>query len=119
MALLPRVRGLKRLLLKMVDTLASKLLQSKSRKYILVDSMTELSEESMGGRLTPQGSQTVIIVPISSWLISPSSRVFLDRAFDDIFDEAKSNTPESVASSKNHRQAAVLNILQWTQDSFE
>ena len=93
-------QGVEKAAFEMVDTLASKLLQSKSRKYALVDSMTELFEESMGGRLTPQGSRTLMIAPVSSWLISPSSQVFLNRAFHDISEEAKVSTLESVASSK-------------------
>ena len=93
-------QGVEKAAFQIVDTLASKLLDSKSRKFPLVESMTEIFEESMGGRLTPQGSRTVTIAPVSSWLSSHSSQVFLDRAFDDVSEGAKANTLESVASSK-------------------
>ena len=93
-------QGVEKAACGLIETLASKLLQTKARKSALVDSMTEVFEESMGGRLTPQGFRTAMIYPAKSWLASPSSQVFFDGLFDGISDAARTNTQEKVVTSK-------------------
>jgi len=77
----------------LIESLASLLLQKTLRKSPLVESLAEIFADSMGGRLTPQGSRTTMVVPARVWLSSTTSDSFLGTILGKCADAARTNGP--------------------------
>lgn len=81
----------------LVENISRMLIQEDRYHYPLKGRFCEIFEESMGGRTTPQGTRTEMIIPARTWLSSPSSSEFLNGLSDALNRGAKAEKLEETA----------------------
>jgi hypothetical protein len=86
--------------LELFNTLSHLLVHDDRHQYAPLDRLVELYDESMGGRITPRGTRTDMIMPARSILFDSSSRSFLDEVFFKIARAAAKGTEPAMTWAK-------------------
>jgi len=93
-------KGVMKAACNLVETVATNLLNVAPLRLSSYERIADLMEDSMGGRITPQGLRTSMIVPTAKWLPSSSSQFFLDGLLQRIAEAARMNSEEGTSQSK-------------------